>query len=346
MGQKQLYIYGIIPNDYAPDLFVELDEIGVYSIPFRNVSAIVTDRNAVKLDQMDKESLSRLLVNHQKSIERIMNIGFSEIIPVRIGTFADSRDEVREILEKGYGLINNVIEKIRNLIEVDIVSTWANFPDVLKDIAGDPVILELRKDLQKKGKNVTQSDHLKLGVQVKEILSGKNRDRAERVKNVLESFSRDAKHHDVINDEMLTSGAFLIDRDEQESFDNALETLDAELNGELNFKYVGPLPCYSFYTLEIKELIFDQVERAKNELGLDKLASKDQIKQAYLGKANIYHPDKNTDIANTVNFDRIKKAYETLLDYSSAASQISPIDQLCFEEETVRENSLLVKILD
>jgi len=344
--KKDLYIYGIISNNYAPDLFVELEEIDVYSIPYQDVSAIVTDRKAVKLDQLDKMSLGRLLVNHQKVVESIMDIGFSEIVPVRIGTFASSRDEVRNILQKGYGLINHVLGQIKNLIEIDIVSTWANFPKVLKDIAKDPVISELKKNLQKKGKKVTQSDHLKLGVQVKEILEVKNRDWAERVKNAMESVSRDAKHHEVINDEMVTSSAFLIDKGEQVSFDNALEALDTELNEQLNFKYVGPLPCYSFFTLEIKELNFEQVEKAKNILGLDEQASKKEIKQAYLGLAKVHHPDKNTGIASSDDFHRIKNAYEILLDYSSAVRQTSSEDQLHFEKEKVRENSLLVKILD
>ncbi|MFA8436672.1 MAG: GvpL/GvpF family gas vesicle protein [Marinifilaceae bacterium] len=344
MRKKDLYIYGIIQNDFAPDLFVELEEIGVYTIPYRNVSAVVTEMKRVDMKRLDKKTLARLLVNHQKTIENVMKIGFSGIIPLRLGTFSASREEVKVILERGYDLINEIAQKARNLIEVDITSSWMNFPKLLQTISQDPEILKQKEEIVSKKSSVTQADQLKLGLMVKNKIDEEKEKCAKSILNFLQPFTVDYKSHEVMNDEMVTNTAFMVEKARLDDFDTTLEQLDEAFNGEMNFKYIGPLPCYSFYTLEIKELKFEQVEEARNELGLSECATSKEIKQAYHGKVKINHPDVNPEEKTTLSFNRLNKAYQTLLDYAVAVRQSSQEDQLFFKREKVLENSLLVKI--
>lgn len=49
-------------------------------------------------------------------------------------------------------------------------------------------------------------------------------------------------------------------------------------------------------------------------LKIEKTASNDEIKQAYRSQSKIFHPDKNSDASATEDFQKIKAAYEVLID--------------------------------
>ena len=147
-----------------------------------------------------------------------------------------------------------------------------------------------------------------------------------------------------MNDEMVANSAFLINRNKYKKFEQAIDQLDEEYKGLLNFKLVGPLPCYSFYTIEVKELNPEHVIKAKIELGLREETSESEIKKAYLKKAKLFHPDTNLEKVDEENFNKINKAYHTLLDYSAVARQSSKEDLISLAKEKVKENLILVKI--
>lgn len=58
--------------------------------------------------------------------------------------------------------------------------------------------------------------------------------------------------------------AFLLPKSRQAEFDRRVEALDAELGGQLLFKVVGPLPPYSFSTIEIEQILPDDVTWASS----------------------------------------------------------------------------------
>ena len=124
-----------------------------------------------------------------------------------------------------------------------------------------------------------------------------------------------------IDDQMVTNSAFLINRNNQEKFERIIESFDLQYEGKLNFRLIGPLPCYSFFTLEVKKLIFDKVIEAEKELGLKERSTEAEIKKAYLVKARLFHPDANHESGSEADFTRITEAYHTLLDYSLAMKQ-------------------------
>ncbi|MCK9400006.1 MAG: GvpL/GvpF family gas vesicle protein [Bacteroidales bacterium] len=344
MATKGIYIYGIVPNFYSTDMFRSLENSGVYAITFQNISAIVSDRNSTHLDYLDRESLGYLLVHHQKTIEDLMGKGFAMLIPMRLGTIVSSKEEVFKILANGYDLIIDTLKKIEHLTEIDLAVTWADFPGTLKEIAGHPDIIAIKDDILKKADTLLKIDQVKVGMLVQAKLKEKNTKVELNILDSLSPISLDIKTHEVMNDEMVTNSAFLINRNNKEKFEQVMDQLDEEYKGLLNFKLVGPLPCYSFYTIEVKDLNSEQVEQARKELGLREETSESEIKKAYLEKAKLFHPDAHPDNGDEENFNRINKAYNTLLDYSVSARQSSKDDLISLAKEKVIENLILVKI--
>jgi hypothetical protein len=185
---------------------------------------------------------------------------------------------------------------------------------------------------------------MKIGMLIQETLNKKNKQVELYILEVLSSITIDIKIHEVMNDQMITNSAFIINRNKQEKFEQAIDQLDEEYKGMLNFKIVGPLPCYSFYTLEVKELNQEQVVMAKRDLGLREETSESEIKKAYLEKAKLFHPDTYSNDDNNDNFNKINRAYHTMRDYSAIAKQSSKEDLISLVRDKMSENLILVKI--
>ena len=344
INTKGLYIYGIIPTCYAAEKFRELDSINVFNITFEKVSAIVSENSVIDYRQLGTEPLARLLIDHQKTIESLMNMGFTTIIPMRLGSFANNTTEVLKILENGYDLIMEIFEKANNLLEIDIVATWSDFSQILAEIAVNPQVVEMKAKIGKSKISITQSDQLTIGYLVKKILDKKNAEYATKIIEALKPFCQSTKQHEVMNDQMVSNTAFLVNQSQSALLEKALDQLDERFNGKLNFKLVGPLPCYSFYTLEVKELHFEEIESAKKELGLNNFIFEKDIKQAYLNKVKLFHPDTNPGDDSAVIFNRINKAYQTMLDYVNVLKPASCEYQFSLLIDAVAENSFFLKI--
>jgi len=344
MGIKGIYIYGIVPNFYGATHFQLLENSGVYAVTFQNISAIVSDRDTAFLDFLDRESLAHTLVHHQKTIEDLMSKGFNMIIPMKLGTIVKTREEVLSILTKGHDLIIATLKDIEYLSEVDLAVTWADFPGTLNEIANHPDIIGLRNELLQSGNALTQIDQVKVGMLLKEKLDEKNKLVELRILEAFSSLSMDIKIHEVMNDQMITNSAILIKRNQAGHFEKAIEKLDEEFDGILNFKIVGPLPCYSFYTLEVSNLNADQIEKARKMLGMKEKTTEGEIKKAYLEKAKLFHPDNGYDPGDADNFNEIQKAYHTLVDYAASVRQGSTDSEISLAKQNVNENLTLVKI--
>ena len=344
MTTKGIYIYGIVPNFYSAEMFRLLQQSGVYAISFQNISAIVSDRESTYLDFSDRESLGYLLIHHQKTIEDIMGKGFNMLIPARLGTIVSSKEDVFKILTNGHDLFIETLKKIEHLTEIDIAVTWTNFSEILNEIAGDPEIIAMKDDILKKPNTLLPVDQVKVGMLIEAKLKERNTKVELDILDSLASICLDIKTHEVMNDGMITNSAFLISRNKKEKFEQVIDRLDEEYKGKLNFKLVGPLPCYSFYTIEVKELDPEKVLQAKKELDLKEGISESDIKKAYLEKARLYHPDSQLENGDKENFNKIHSAYITLLEYAAAARQSSNDNLISLTKEKMINNLILVKI--
>lgn len=306
---------------------------------------------------MRKDILARLLIGHQTVIERIMAPGLT-IIPMRLGTFAISETEVKEILNKGYNLIKHIFEKIEDKIEIDVVATWRDFCSPLKEIGEEKEIKNFREKFLSNPKGVTVDEQIKVGVMVKKALDEKREKYAKKIQDALKTVSQEFRVHELMDDRMVANFAFLINRTKNEDFERIIEKINAEFNEKLNFRCVGPLPAYSFFTLEIKIVKNEDIDWAKKKLGiLNDITSKDELKKAYRRQAFSTHPDKNPNNPYAgKEFDEVNRAHKILSDYCVAIKQANPVrdekslngtnqqDKVPFDREMFKENTMLVRV--
>lgn len=333
MSEIGQYIYGIINSTTLTRPLV-----GVYTITYHDISAVVRDSEIVDYTCLTRETLARFLLTHQEVIEGIMTMTEHPIIPMRLGTFASNGEEVIEILTKGYRTIKDIFERIKGSIEIDVVATWSDIDSVLKEVSEEEGIRGFKQTLLNKKGGITPDDQMEIGVLVKGCLDKKREGYANEIQRSLMGIAQGIKTHDLMDDRMILNTAFLINKDRVWDFDRRVEELDARFAERLNFRCVGPLPPYSFYTLEVKRMDFNEIDWARRKLGLGDTATMKDIKKAYYAKASSYHPDKNPDRPGIEReFDEVTRAYKLLLDYCQGEGS-------SFKEGDFRRNSLLVKV--
>jgi len=331
-----MYIYGVLNSDrelfFGPHGVTACEE--VYTISCQDISAVVSDSEMVDYTHMRKDRLAMLLVRHQKAIEKIMGLGHT-IIPMRLGTFAKDIEEVRCVLACGHSIIKDIFTKISNMIEIDITATLGDFNAALKEAGADEDIKEYKEKLLALPGGVTVDDQMKIGLMVKDALDRIREGYSKKIQAALKSVSHDFKVHELLDDKMAANIAFLINKAKYKDFEMKVEGLNIEFNEKLNFRCVGPLPPYSFYTLEIKPLNHEDIDWAKKKLGISNgITSKDEVKKAYQRQALSAHPDRNPNEPGAgKEFNEVNKAYKILADYCAANEQTNQ-----------KENTMLVRV--
>lgn len=330
MTKMGKYIYGIIPNKDN-----SIQDNGVYTIPYQDIAAVVSDSEVIDYTNLLKDALAGYLLRHQQVIENIME-NFT-IIPMRLGTYCADEDEVRHILARGYCRIKDIFKEIDGKIEIDVVAIWNIFDDVLKEIAEEEEIKEFKQSLLNKKEGVTVDEQVRIGVLIKGYLDKKREKYSHRIESSLKEISHDYRTHIPMNDNMVINSAFMIEKSRQKDFGKTVEDLDNEFAEKLNFRCVGPLPPYSFRTLEVKKMRFDEISLAKKKLDLGDTATKEDIEKAYRRMAQVYHPDRNQMQSDSQEqFDELNRAYKMLLEYCQ--------DKVCsFKEEEFVRNAIIVK---
>ncbi len=363
MSKIGKYIYGVI-NSSTKEFF-NLDEIvsfedfypfksqteiaggreifnRAYTVSFQDIAAVVKDSEIVDYSRMPNDALARLLVSHLQLIEKVMTK--NTIIPMRLGTFAEGDKEVEQILASGYRTIKDIFERAQNTIEVDVVATLSDFSSFLQEVSEEEEIKALKQSLLSKEGDVTVDDQMGIGVLVKKHLDKKKETLANRIQTALGQIAQDSKAHDLMDDKMVLNTAFLIGQSRRGEFEQKIEQLNDEFEDKLNFRCVGPLPPYSFYTLEVKKPQFEEVDWARRKLGLksDFITAND-IKKAHRRIALTCHPDKNPDVPDIEKkFNDMTRAYRILLDYYRASNQADKDDGCYLNEDAFEKDAVLV----
>lgn len=333
-----IYIYGII--DTAEDKSLGIAGVTaygeVYTIPHQDISAVVSDSPFVDYTSFPKDQVTKYLLKHQQVIEKVMDS--YTIIPMRLGTYVLSKEEIKEILSKGYKTFNDIFKKVANKIEVDVVATCSDLNVVLKEIAEEEEIKEFKQTILNKKEGVTVDDQIKMGAMVKNYLNQKREKYALEIQTSLNKVSESIKVHELMDDRMVISTAFLISKDKQKDFDRKVEELNTEFAEKLNFRCIAPLPPYSFYTLEIKKMQFEEIDWARRKLDLNDISTKEEIKKAHQAKAFLFHPDKNPNTPGIEKeFDEVTRAYNVLWEYCQK-------DLCSFKEDEFKKNAILVRV--
>ena len=309
------FIYGFVNTNKLEDLdLMGVDRREVSIFPYRDVAVVVSDLPFSQFDSLPKETLILKLAVYQAVIERVMKD--RNIIPVKFGTMIEGEEELKRVLENGYGLISENLKQMEGKIELNVAALWSDFESVLKEIGEEEGIRRLKEEAASKSPDEVFEVKINVGKLVKESLDKRKEECASLILDVLQKEAEDHRSHGMMDDSMILNTAFLINKDKQTAFEKKVDELDNHYQDKINFRIVGPLPPYSFSTFEIAKVEFSELNQARETLGLSKEFAPVEIRDTYWALTKKFHPDKFPgDREAQEKFEEITKAYKMITDY-------------------------------
>jgi len=243
------YLYGIIPCREVRSFSVQgIHEQGrdVYTIPYRDLAVVVSDS-----PQKTYDGTRRHMLAHTRVLEALMRE--YSVLPIRFGIVAPDVDTIREqLLARHYSDLRAQLDRLHNRIELGLKVFWAA-DDMLRRIADEtPAIRALRDSLSGRSLENTYYERIRLGEMVEQALTARRERDAEMFLTGLQPLAVETVTNPVRADRMVLNAAFLVEREREADFDEAVRRFGDRFEREFLFKYVGPVPPYNFVSVTIQ----------------------------------------------------------------------------------------------
>lgn len=309
------YIYGV--KNTSEETILNIAGVGgsgpVHTIACQGLAGVVSDYSGRDFGSMPKEEMVRSLLAHQVVVEHIMRD--CTVLPVKFGTILASSEEVRGILTEGHSQFAAALSWIQDKVEVEVAATW-DTERVLREISAEPEIVRQKEAIASRPGQPTQEERIRLGQMVKASMDRLRDSYGVRMMGFLGPAAVEVQPNALISEEMVMNVAFLVEKAGQEEFERRLRELNGLFHDQVNFRVIGPLPPYSFASVEVTKPRREEIEEARKLLSLGKVTSEPEVRRAYRRLAAETHPDRKPgdELAKT-RFAKLRQARDLLMAY-------------------------------
>jgi len=221
----------------------------VYTIPYNNISAVVSDTPLREYEPSEANALA-----HEKVVEHVMQK--HTVLPLGFGNIFINQNRVEWLLTKFYRTFRIYLKKLDGKVEMGVKVFYdletarhniENTNNEIKKIKEALTLERLKEDQFSRDKLVTAAAR-----KFAEEVSKKAYEYGVRIYEVFGKVAVDSRLMKRIGDDMIMNGAFLVNKDEMAHFEKALETLRRKYENQgLKFQLSGPWPPYNFAHIQI-----------------------------------------------------------------------------------------------
>ena len=240
------YVYCIIrANQPLKFGAIGMDEqwADVYTINYRDMSAVVSDVPIAPLDSTRENVLA-----HERVNETVMRD--HTVIPMSFGTIFKTRDDILELLRSAYDAFADVLNKMQDKLEFGLKVLWDRDEMVRAIETEDEDIHRLKREISSQ-KGSTYFARMQYGRLIDSALQSRSERYVAEFLQRLRDVSVASRVNRAIGDKMIMNAAFLVQRDQEQAFDRRIKEIASTFD-KLTFKYTGPWPPYNFVNIRLK----------------------------------------------------------------------------------------------
>ena len=347
-----LYLYAIIPT--GDHIILDVAAVGtenavaydeVFTIPYhspqtaslhgqngastRPLAAVVSASPLPDYHGLMRPEAVAYLVAHQRVVESVMRD--FPVLPVKFGTVLAGESQITQLLAQGESLFQAALDKYGNRVQMEVAVLW-NIQHVFQQIALDETVLQAKAQLASCSPEENLAKRITLGQQVQAALEQQRATLRGEILPVLQEIAQEMAVNPLMDDTMVLNVALLLDEKGCQALDRTLDVLDASFesrgytgSSSLVFRRVGPLPLYSFTTIEVQTLSFEVIEDACRLLSLEETTTPKEIQRAYRRQTMLLHPDLNPNLPDgEASMTRLTQAYRLLTAYAESQCKTTP----------------------
>ena len=307
------YVYAIIPT--GEKMIFDVAGVGddhrqVYSIPHGDLAAVVSDSPLDDYRGLQRDQAVHHLMAHQRVVEAAMQ-GFS-VLPVKFGTVLPDEGWLHRLLAQGEIMLHAALAECAGMVQMEVVVLW-DLEAIFQEISHEEPIAGLKAQVAARPGEETMAERIELGQMVQASLQQRRTALQDQMLPALREMGRDLAINPATNDRIVANVALLVDEGDRDALEGRLQRLDREFDGRFHFRCVGPLPPYSFATVEAQVPTFEALSEARSRLGVGETATLHDIKRAYRRLGRRMHPDVNRqDPEAGPRMAELTRAYELL----------------------------------
>jgi Gas vesicle synthesis protein GvpL/GvpF len=247
-GESGRYVYGILQSRER----LEFGRIGiggagelVYSVNYQDIAAVVSNTSVYIFDPTRENALA-----HEHVIETVMKN--YTIIPMSFGTVFRTDNDIREVLKSIYSSLKDVLHQMAGKLEFGLKVNWDR-DRIIEDIKQeDEEIRKFHQEIVRKHLQSTYLARMQLGRMIDKALAERSIAYVREIYEALRNVCVASRDNQPIGDKMIMNAAFLVERDREPEFDEAVNKIAKKYGQRLKFKYTGPWPPYNFVNIRLK----------------------------------------------------------------------------------------------
>ena len=248
VGESGRYVYGILQSRDRIDFGrVGIGGSGemVYTVNYQDIAAVVSNTSVYIFDPTRENALA-----HEHVIETVMKT--YTIIPMSFGTVFRTDNDIREVLKSIYASLKDVLHQMSGKLEFGLKVNWDR-DRIIEDIKQeDEEIRKFHQEIIRKHLQSTYLARMQLGRMIDKALAERSISYVREIYEALRGVCVASRDNQPIGDKMIMNAAFLVERDREPEFDEAVNTIAKKYGQRLKFKYTGPWPPYNFVNIRLK----------------------------------------------------------------------------------------------
>src|SRR3954451_4776674 len=241
------YVYCIVRDDRSRD-FCAIGIGGgqrVFTVAFQDLAAVVSDTPIVIYDPTRENVLAHEFVNETVMKEHT-------VIPMSFGTVFRSEDDVTELLRSTYQAFSDVLEKMQDKIEFGLKVLWDREKVIANLERENDEIRRLKDEISRHTASSTYFARMQLGRLIDSALEEIGQRYVNDIHDQIKPVAVASRSNKPIGDRMILNAAFLVDRAQEQAFDERVKETSGKYEELLTFKYSGPWPPYNFVNIKLK----------------------------------------------------------------------------------------------
>jgi hypothetical protein len=236
---QAVYVYGVVGAGTSIPATDGVESSPVGTLEHAGLTALVSPIAKTELRARDVRA-------HWRVLEHAFEHG--AVLPVRFGTVMESEDAVRSrLLEPNEERLTELLQAMHGHIQLNVKGRYDEEALLRQIVREEPAIARLRERVTRSG---TVADQLALGQQVEQAIAQRRARDASTVRRTLEALAAAAREEQVRHPDAFNI-AFLVERNDADSFSENVSNVREELGERIEIRYVGPIPPFSFAETEL-----------------------------------------------------------------------------------------------
>ncbi|MFY9259542.1 MAG: GvpL/GvpF family gas vesicle protein [Gallionella sp.] len=275
----QKFIYAVIENTPKNQSIATMMGIGdapLEAVNYLDLIAVVSDVDTARFaGEGEQLHLPADLLKYQQVNAALLAQG--AVLPLKFGLTAADAPAVMAVLKRTYLQLRAQLARLTSKVELVVQATW----DIPQRIA---VIAQAHPEW-------IDADPVQTGKRLFEAIEAEKKTYQAAIHQSLAKLAQDFSDASHKSDNMMFNRSYLVERSQEAAFDAAMNDLGEAFDARLTFRYIGPLPVYSFVNIALNQGNFALLEQARLSLSVPEKTTFGQIKSAYRAALLANHPD-------------------------------------------------------